>query len=501
MSLSAENPLFILEMANNHMGSSDHGIRIIREMHAATKDFSFQKAFKFQYRDLDTFIHPAYQSRNDIKYVKRFSETRLSEEQFQIMKTEMDRLGFLSICTPFDEQSVQKIEQQGFNILKIASCSFTDWPLLERVVRSHLPVIASTAGATLEDIDRVVSFFQHRDRRLSLMHCVGEYPTNPQHMQLNQIDLLAARYPQIPIGFSTHEDPENRDAVRIAVAKGAAIFEKHVGVPTEEFALNAYSANPDQVRQWMAAAQDALVMCGCRDGRKEFPPEEISTLRALRRGAFARHPIAQGEKIAMSDLFLAIPVLGDQVTANDLSKYTDYFAERDFAANEPIFFSQVRQYETREKVYEIVQKVKALLEESRVVTPGRADLEISHHYGIERFYQVGTTMITVVNRDYCKKLIMVLAGQSHPEQYHKVKEETFYILYGDVTISVDGEERKYSRGNVVVIKPGVRHAFSSTTGAVIEEISSTHNADDSFYADPMIALNRNRKTLLTYWMG
>jgi N-acetylneuraminate synthase len=67
-------------------------------------------------------------------------------------------LGFLSICTPFDEKSVDLIDQQKFNIIKIASCSFTDWPLLERVVRSDKPIIASTAGASLEEIDKVVSF-------------------------------------------------------------------------------------------------------------------------------------------------------------------------------------------------------------------------------------------------------------------------------------------------------------------------------------------------------
>lgn len=347
----------------------------------------------------------------------------------------------------------------------------------------------------------MVSFFQHRDRPLALMHCVGEYPTKPQHMELNQINLLATRYPQVPIGFSTHEDPEELDAVKIAVAKGAVIFEKHVGVPTEEFALNAYSADPEQVRRWMAAAAETMAMCGALQGRKEFPAEELETLRALRRGAFLTRPVSAGDKITSADLTLAIPVIEDQITANDLSKYTDYFSTCELAAGAPLLFSQVKRYEVREKVYEIVQRVKRLLQESGVVIPGQTDLEISHHYGIDRFYEVGTTMITVVNRDYCKKLIMVLPGQRHPEQYHKVKEETFYILHGDVTIGLDGEEKRYSRGDVVIVKPGMRHTFRSESGGVIEEISSNHNSNDSFYTDPQIGLNKDRKTLLSYWMG
>ena len=153
MNTMIPEPLFVLEMANNHMGDLDHGIRIIRTMGEMTRKFNFRCAFKLQYRDLDTFIHPSKQGRDDIKYVKRFSETKLSHEQFQKLVNEMRANGFLTMATPFDEPSMDLIESQGLDIVKIASCSFTDWPLLERLVCSNLPIIASTAGASIEDID------------------------------------------------------------------------------------------------------------------------------------------------------------------------------------------------------------------------------------------------------------------------------------------------------------------------------------------------------------
>ena len=59
-------PLFILEIANNHMGDVEHGLKIIREMAEITKKFDFLFAIKFQYRDIDTFIHPDYKSRMDL---------------------------------------------------------------------------------------------------------------------------------------------------------------------------------------------------------------------------------------------------------------------------------------------------------------------------------------------------------------------------------------------------------------------------------------------------
>ena len=67
-----KRPLFVYEMANNHMGDVDHGIRIIRELRQASAGFPFNFCIKLQYRDLDTCIHPAYKGRFDLKYVKRF---------------------------------------------------------------------------------------------------------------------------------------------------------------------------------------------------------------------------------------------------------------------------------------------------------------------------------------------------------------------------------------------------------------------------------------------
>jgi D-lyxose ketol-isomerase len=156
--------------------------------------------------------------------------------------------------------------------------------------------------------------------------------------------------------------------------------------------------------------------------------------------------------------------------------------------------------------------VKSFLDESNVVYPSQADLEISHHYGVDHFYETGIAMITVVNRDYCKKLIIVLPNQNHPEQYHLKKEETFVVLHGELDLKlsvltpianswpeIELSGHTLCVGDVITIEPEVRHEFSSKNGCVLEEVSSTHYADDSFYTDPSIIENRNRKTLVSYW--
>ncbi len=102
---------------------------------------------------------------------------------------------------------------------------------------------------------------------------------------------------------------------------------------------------------------------------------------------------------------------------------------------------------------------------------------------------------------YCVKLLVYnLRGIASSLHYHEKKEETFHVLHGKVDLVLDGVPRTCEPGDVVTVERGVRHAFSSSTGAVMEEISSTHFVDDSHYTDPSIGQNEHRKTLVTYWI-
>jgi quercetin dioxygenase-like cupin family protein len=210
--------------------------------------------------------------------------------------------------------------------------------------------------------------------------------------------------------------------------------------------------------------------------------------------------ITKGEKIDQTNTFYAFPNSYSQLLANDISKYTEYVAERDIKELTPVETTGIKSVDKREKIYSIVQRVKKTLSSGNVVVPGMATLEISHHYGLDQFDEVGCTIINVVNREYCKKLIVLCPGQKHPEQYHNVKEETFVVLYGDVQLTLDGEEKKCKSGDVVTVTRGTKHIFASENGAVIEEISSTHYRDDSYYTDEVILRNKDRKTYISYWL-
>ncbi len=491
--------LFVLDMANNHMGDVEHGLKIINEFSKAASASDFQSALKFQYRDIDTFIHPAHKGSSDFKYVKRFQETRLKDDELYRLKQAADELGFISICTPFDENSVDKIVDFGFDIIKVASCSFTDWPLLEKIALTDKPVIASTAGAFLDEIDRVIVFLKHRQKQFAIMHCVGEYPTLATHLDLNQIDFFKNRYPDVTIGFSTHEEPGNLDAIKIAVAKGGKIFERHIGIATDKYALNAYSSTPAQIRQWMGAAREAILMCGVQGRRKEISEKEGDDLQGLMRGVFAKKDIPKGQKISGKNMFFAIPNFPGQVLANNMSKYSEFIAKTKIKADEAIYFKDLSIKDIRNIVLEIICKVRDMLFEARVNLPNMLQFELSHHYGIEKIEEWGAIIINCVNRQYCKKLIIMFPDQRHPPHFHKKKEETFQILSGELLLDLGHGEKIYRSGDIVLVEQGVKHSFRSKSGTIFEEISSTHYADDSYYDDPAIIKNKNRKTEMTFW--
>lgn len=129
-----------------------------------------------------------------------------------------------------------------------------------------------------------------------------------------------------------------------------------------------------------------------------FREGETESLRSLRRGMFAKRLIMAGKVINSDDVFFAIPVIGNQVTANEFSKYTEDSVKEDNPANAAVNHSNLYKTENRAKVYTIVKQVNRFLQESGVPKSPKVDLEISHHHGIDDFYQHGLAMFTVVNR-------------------------------------------------------------------------------------------------------
>lgn len=489
--------LFVFEMANNHQGDVAHGQRIISEMGQIAARHGIQAAVKLQYRELDSFIHPDYLARTDVKHIPRFLSTRLAASDLRRLVAATRHAGLLSMVTPFDEASVELALEHEVDILKVASCSALDWPLVERIARAGLPVICSTGGKSIHDIDKIVSFFEHRCvKDLALLHCVALYPTPAAQVQMRFMQRLQRRFRRLPVGYSGHEAPENLDVTRAAVALGARVLERHVGLARDGQPLNAYSLDPAQTAAWVEAALAMRVICG-EGGEKRIPPEEVQSLHQLTRGTFVERPLRRGQAITRDDVFFAMPCAEGQTTSGEFAE--TMVASRDYQAGEPLSESRARG--PVEVMREAIHDAKGMLQEAGIAIGSEFEVELSHHHGPQQFRRFGAVIINLTNRAYCKKLLVVLPGQHHPGHFHKEKEETFHVLWGELDLFLDGSPRHLGPGDMQLIERGQLHEFRSERGCIVEEISTTHLPKDSHYKDQRIAARdpMERKTLVEAW--
>jgi len=471
--------LYVFEMANNHQGSLEHALRIIDEFSLLAKKNKISAAIKFQFRQLDTFIHDRYKN-SDLKYVKRFNSTKMSQEDFRKMAEYAKSKSLLTMATPFDNESLPWINQLDIDIVKIASCSCDDWPLLNEVSKINRRVIISTAGIEFTTLDRVYNLFKNNGRDFSFMHCIGEYPTPLENSNLKRIKTMQQRYRDINIGISTHESPTQKSIVPYAVAMGCKIIEKHVGVETEEISLNTYSCTAKDMQK---VIDEVSFVQTATEGESNT---EKASLRNLKRGIYLINDLHEDQIIKEEHLYYAMPLQDGQASTAEIRQVVGSRARSRMTKDSIVELSGCFTNSELEIMNSIKTQTFATLSNSKIAVDRDEEIEISAHYGLESFSNTGCVIINKINRAYCKKLIIMQPKQAHPMHHHVKKEETFELLSGDCSINLNNKIIKLKLGTPVLIPRGVDHSFSSESGCVIEEISTTHFKGDSVYEDPEI---------------
>ena len=332
--------LFVLEMANNHWGDLDRGMRIIKDFGQVVRFNNVRASIKLQFRDPDNFIHKDFRDRDDIRYVKKTLATALQRDDFAQLVEAVRRAGCIPMATPFDASSVDLCRELKLPLVKLASSDLNDWVLIEKIATLRVPVIASSGGSSLKDIDDLVTFFRNREIPLALNHCVSLYPSEDTELELNQIDFLRNRYPGLMIGFSTHEYHDWTSSMLVAYAKGARTFERHIDIDDGEHEVSPYCSLPDQVDEWFKAFWKVKEMCGAPGVAKRIPPQrEVDYLDGLVRGVYARRSLAAGEVLTDDDIYLAVPLLKGQMSCRELIAGEELIAP--IAADAPVMVQSI----------------------------------------------------------------------------------------------------------------------------------------------------------------
>lgn len=315
--------LFILELANNHWGSLERGLKIIRDHGTVVRYNNVKAAIKLQFRDVDEFVHKEFKGNQDIRYIKKTEDTKLTRADFARMVEEIRSLSAIPMATPFDEPSVDLCSEFGMPMIKIASSDVADWPLIEKIASKKLPVIASSGGASEKNLDDLVAFFEKRNIPLALNHCVSLYPSEDDDLELNQIDYLKQRYPDHVIGFSTHEYHSWDASMLMSYAKGARSWERHIDIDYQGVPVSPYCSLPEQIDTWFKAHQKAREMCGgSSNARRVCSKKEVTYLDALVRGVYAKRDLPDGyvfsNETFQRDFYLAIPLQKGQLSCREV---------------------------------------------------------------------------------------------------------------------------------------------------------------------------------------
>ena len=495
-----EKPSVILEMANNHMGSVAHAKKIIDEFKLVTSKFEKEINFilKFQKRDNETFIHKKFLNSNDTQ-VKRFKDTFLSKQNWDQLINYSSKIYDLA-CTPFDEISVDFVYKKKFKIVKIASCSANDWPLLEYLNKANKKkkkkVLISLGGLDLQAIEDIFSFFDNRKVDFSFLYCVAKYPSQPKDLNLSFFSYLTKKFNSRVVGFSSHETSDSIFSPLVAFGSGVRVFEKHIGFTTKKISLNKYSLSPTALEKWLYQLKNAISIYGSPENRNKEIGNEQKQLSKFKRGVYLKKDKVKNTKLKVTDFYFSFPCQKNQMSANDISKDFEMHVKKNYFKDYPLLKKDVLKINVRISIRRIREKIKNLIKQANVVLPKNPRLEISHHYGLENFYKYGLSMINIVNDKYCKKLLFLLPGQTHPAQFHKLKTESFFILHGQLDLTLNNKSMKMRIGDFKTIKVNEVHQFYSKNGVIIEELSTKSNSKDSYYIDKKIMLNKDRKSVI-----
>ena len=190
---------------------------------------------------------------------------------------------------------------------KIASGDVRNTPLLRHVASFGRPLVVSTGGATLEDVDRAVEAVTSAGGSLCLLQCTAAYPAAVEELNLGVISTLRERYPELVIGLSDHQD--GIAMAPVAYMLGARVVEKHFTLShTAKGTDHAFSLMPEGMRKLVRDLRRVPIAIG--DGVKRPLPSEEQPLQKMGKKLVAARPLEAGHVLGEGDLVAKSPADG-----------------------------------------------------------------------------------------------------------------------------------------------------------------------------------------------
>jgi sialic acid synthase len=299
----------IAEIGHNHQGSVEQA----KAMLTVAKDCG-ANAVKLQKRANRTlytreFFDQPYD--NEFSFGSTYGEHRealeLGGDDYVELQRYAREIGITFFATPFDFESADFLAELDTPAFKIASADLVNTPLLRHVAAFGKPILLSTGGATLDDVDRALAVVLPLNDQVCVLQCTAAYPCETEDLNLQVITTLRERYPDLVIGLSDHQN--GISMALVAYMLGARVIEKH-------FTLNhawkgtdhAFSLMPEGLRKLVRDLRRVPVALG--DGVKRPLPVEANPLEKMGKKLVAARDLEQGHVLAARDIAIKSPADG-----------------------------------------------------------------------------------------------------------------------------------------------------------------------------------------------
>lgn len=338
------------EIGQNHNGSVDIAKLIVELVSRPVKEdlFGFSlkpmNAVKLTKRDLSeelttSQMNKIYDTPNS--FGRTYGEHRAflelsDEEHFEVYKYAKSLgLDFVETLCAIGCLSLLKLFTPDY--LKVASRDLTNLPLLERLAETKIPIILSTGMAGKKELDDALDVITRYHSDISILHCVSQYPTHPDNLNLKTITYLKKHYGQYKIGFSDHTI--GISAPVVAVGMGAEIIEKHVTIDRRMKGTDqAGSLGPDGVNRMIRDIRIAERWMGTED---LYIDKSVGAAKVkLERSIATNKTLHVGDIITVNDLHMLSP--GDGFKWSQLDEIIGKCVQIEIPKNEVIYPQMIK---------------------------------------------------------------------------------------------------------------------------------------------------------------
>ena len=299
------------------------GVNAVKFQNFKTEDFLTDRTITYTYKSQgEEVTEPLY----DICKRSEFKQEWLGP-----LKELCDSLDVEFMSTPTSEEGIMDLVNAGVKVLKNGSDYLTHIPLLEFMGGTGLQVIISTGMAYKEDVEDAVNAVKKAGNgNIILLHCVSNYPTLDENVNLNRMTTLRKRY-NLPVGFSDHT--LGWSAASHAVTIGACVIEKHFTFDRNLTGPDHwFSADPDELQVLVEEVRRAEKQLGSADISPAV--SEMVVREKYRLGLVAARDMRSGHALRKEDLVFRKPCTG--FLPKDRDRILGRKLARDLEAGRPI---------------------------------------------------------------------------------------------------------------------------------------------------------------------